>query len=370
MAIKFRKAGHAPDYIFLALIFVISVFGLVMLTSASSELGKVNFDNPYYYVEHQIIYGFGIGIAGFIAASFLYYRAYQKLALLLLVLNIILLALVFTDFGHTAGGAGRWLNIGPITFQPAEILKLTYIMYLAAWLGNTSKGRGKNFFEGFVPLAIVSAVIAGLLVAQPSTSTVAILLAAGAAVYFVGGARWKYIAIGGLLGAVALAALIFLTPYRLSRIVSFFNPAENSESTTGFHIGEALNSIGSGGVFGLGYGKSPIKAARLPASVNDSIFAIIASEFGFVGAGLLAALFCFLTLRIFWIAKNLRDRFGQYLLIGFGCIMGIQAFVNMAAISSLIPLTGVPLPFISYGGTALAVFLTMAGIITNISKYT
>ncbi|MEK7193539.1 MAG: FtsW/RodA/SpoVE family cell cycle protein [Patescibacteria group bacterium] len=368
MASKLGKKGHSPDYVILSLIFILVIFGLVMLASASSELGKKNFNDTYYYIKHQLLYGLSFGILGFFLASKLYYRYYQKFAVVLLLLSLGALVLVFTSFGHTAGGAGRWLKLGPIIFQPAELLKLTYIIYLAAWLSNSRKGREGNFFEGFMPFLIITGLIGGLLVLQPATSTVVILVSAGLGTYFLSGAKLKFIALVGLLGIAGFALLIYLTPYRLARIEVFFNRDQDIEGN-GHQINEALITLGSGGLWGSGYGQSTSKFGRLPASVNDSIFAVIGSELGFVGAGTLVVLFAFLSLRILWLAKDFRDHFGQLVLVGFAIIIGLQAFVNMAAISGLLPLTGIPLPFISFGGTALAVFLTMGGIINNISKH-
>lgn len=368
MATSLWKRGHQPDYAIIASIFLLTVFGLVMLSSASSELGKIRFNDTYYFLKRQVLYGLLPGLLLFFLASKIYYRHYQRVAIFFLIGSLILLGLLYTSFGYTVGGAGRWLRLGPLTFQPSEIMKLTFIIYLAAWLSNPKSSREKSFFEGFVPFLIVTGLVAFLLIRQPATSTVFILLTAGLAVYFLSGARITYVALSVLLGIASLALLIFLTPYRLDRIVGFFNYEKNLEGS-GYHLAEALTTLGTGRLWGVGYGESVTKASRLPASISDSIFAVIGSELGFVGAAALVVIFGFLALRIFWMAKNYRDRFGRLLLVGFGMIIALQAFINMAAISGLLPLTGVPLPFISQGGTALTVFLAMSGIIVNISKY-
>lgn len=368
MAIKFFRGGHNPDYLILAIVAILTIFGLVMLASASFELGKIKFNDTYYYIKHQVLYGLLIGLAGFFIAFKLNYRVYQKIAFVLLLLSLGVLMLVFTDLGYVAGGAGRWLKVGPITFQPAEILKISFILYLAAWLSNVKHNRAGNFFEGFVPFLIIIGLVAGLLIMQPATSTVVILIGAGLAVYFMSGAHVRYVALMLLLGVVALGLIVYATPYRRERVLTFLNRGADS-ADKGYHYQEALTTLGSGGLFGIGYGKSPAKVSRLPASINDSIFAVIGSELGFIGAGSLAVLFGFLTVRMLWLAKNMREQFGRLVLIGFAVIIGMQALINMAAISGVLPLTGVPLPFISYGGTALAVFLTMSGISLNISKF-
>lgn len=369
MGIKLFKKGHHSSYLLLATIFILVAFGLIMLASASSELGKIQFNDTYYYLKRQLLYGLSFGLIGFLAASKIYYKAYQKYVLFLLLISLVPLALVFTDFGLTAGGAGRWLKIGPLVFQPSEILKITFILYLAAWLSNPKAERQRNFFKGFLPFLVLTAVVAGLLLAQRSTSTVLVLVTAGVAVYFLSGAKWKYIVSFFFIGITALGLIVYTTPYRLKRVLSFLQPGEDVQDT-GYHLNEALTTLGAGGLWGVGYGQAIVKTGQLPASISDSIFAVIGSELGFIGAGSIVVLFAFLTLQIFWLSRNCNDRFGQLILLGFGTLIGLQAFINMGAISGLIPLTGIPLPFISHGGTALAVFLTMSGIMVNISKYT
>lgn len=360
--------GHAPDYFFLAVIVTLLVFGLAMLASASSDLGKTQFNNSYYYLEHQILFGLSLGALGFAVAYFVPYQKFKKVAFPMLILSIAFLALVFTKFGSTINQTNRWLRFGPLSFQPAELMKLTYIVYLAAWLSNTKLNRIKDLQSGFLPFALVSGLIAILLLLQPATSTVFILLASGLAVYFVSGAPVKYIFGIVAVGVVGVGMLIVITPYRLSRITGFLHQGANTQGQN-YQLNQALIAIGSGGPLGQGYGQSTTKT-NLPDPIDDSIFAVVGEELGFVGAGALIALFCMYTFRLYWLARKSRDAFGRLLLIGFGTVIALQAFVNMASISGVIPLTGVPLPFVSYGGTALAVFLTMSGVALNVSRYT
>lgn len=367
--IGLRKTGHRPDYFLLALIVILTLFGLAMLASASSELGKIRFDDSYYFLKHQIYFGLSIGIAGFLVAYFFRYQYLKNFALLFLVLNLIALVLVFTPVGLEAGNANRWLKIGPLSLQPAESMKFVFILYLAAWLSNAKNKRTTKFFEGFVPFATISGIIAVLLVLQPATSTVAILLGSGLVVYILDGAKLRYIFLIAIVGILGAAVIILATPYRRDRILGFIN---NTEDISGknYQVDQARIAIGSGGLTGRGYGESASKVNFLPASIDDSIFAIISEELGFIGAGTVVMLFGMLSFRMFYLANRLRDRFGRLILIGFGSVIAFQSLVNMASISGLLPLTGVPLPFISYGGTALAVFLTMSGVALNISKYT
>ncbi len=362
------RSGHHPDYTLLAIVFLLTVVGFAVLASASSSLGKIQFNDTYYYLKHQLLYGLLPGIVGFLVGYFWYYQHWKKVALILLLGGVALLIMVFTPFGSLVNNTNRWLRLGPLSFQPAELMKLAYLLYLAAFLSSTKVKRESDVKRGLIPFLVVSAVIAGLLIAQPATSTVVILLASGAAVYFVSGGKVWY-----LLGAIGAAALIFgiviyATPYRRARITGFLNPSANTQGQN-YQVSQALIAIGSGGLTGAGYGQSATKSGYLPASIDDSIFAILGEELGFIGAGAVAVLFAFFGIRLFWLAGRMPDRFGKLLLFGFGTVIPLQAFVNMAAISGVLPLTGVPLPFISYGGTALAVFLTMSGIALNVTRY-
>ncbi len=363
---KSRKGG--PDTFLLAVFAILIVFGLAMLASASSNLGKTQFNNSYYYIEHQLLYGLTIGVIGFLVAYKINYQSFKKWALILLAVSVFFLVLVFTPLGSLVNNTNRWLRFGPLSFQPAELMKFTYLVYLAAWLSNTKFRRATDLRSGLLPFAVVSGIIGILLILQPATSTVAILLGAGLTVYFVSGAPIRYIL--GIVGVALLlvAAVIYVTPYRRARIIGYLDHSANTQSTN-YQVDQALIAIGSGGVTGVGYGNSATKSNYLPAPIDDSIFAIIAEELGFIGASFLIVLFALLTFRMFWLAKKIADPFGRLLLIGFGTVIALQAFVNMASISGVIPLTGVPLPFVSYGGTALAVFVTMIGLSLNVSKY-
>lgn len=361
-----RRGG--PDYFVVIAVFVLALFGLVMLASASSHIGKSDYGDAYYFVKHQFFSGFLPGLIGFFAALFISYRRYEKLAVLFLIVALTLLVLVFTPLGIRTGGALRWLALGPVRFQPSEFLKIAFPLYLAAWLSRP-RGRERNFVKGFLPFLIVCGTIAGLLLAQRSTSVVAILLATAVIVYFVSGAKLSYLAWFGAVAAVLLALIITVTPYRRERILQFLEP-ESAPLSGGFHLRQALIAIGSGGLTGSGYGQSTTKLRYLPEPIGDSFFAVIAEELGFVGSISVLALFFSLVARMFLMALKTRDRFAHLILIGFGSLIAIQTLIHIGAISGLLPMTGVPLPFMSYGGTALTVFLTMAGVVGNISRYT
>jgi cell division protein FtsW len=363
-----RTRAGSPDYFLMAGFFILLVFGLAMLASASSDLGKQQFNNSYYYLEHQILYGLSIGAVGFLLGYFIPYQKFKKVAFGLLLVSIVALVLVFTPLGSLVNNTNRWIRLGPLSFQPSELMKLTFIMYLAAWLSNPKLKRTTDFKSGLLPFALISGVIMVLLILQPATSTVAILLASGLTVYFVSGAPMKYIF--GIIGiaVVAVALVIYVTPYRRARIEGYLNNTQNLQGQN-YQVNQALIAIGSGGLMGVGYGQSATKQNYLPTPIDDSIFAVVAEELGFFGAAALIALFAIVSFRMFWLAKDTRDQFGKLLLIGFGSVIALQAFVNMASISGIIPFTGVPLPFVSYGGTALAIFVTMAGIALNVTRY-
>lgn len=361
----FRRA-HAADSTLTALLALLVAGGLVILSTASSNLGEAKYGDSYYFIKHQLLFGVTLGIAGFLVASRFDYRKLKKLAFPLLVLSIGLLVAVFTPLGVSGGGATRWIGLGPLVFQPGEVLKVTYILYLAAWLSGARTQRTQDVKTGLLPFLAVSGVIALLLFLQPATSIVVILLGAGGILYLFSGAPWKYVAMCAAAGVAAIGLLVLITPYRMARITAYFDGNAKAE-TTGYHVTQSLIAIGSGGFTGVGYGKSTTKISFLPTPADDSIFAVAAEEFGFIGASLIVFLFGALVVRLYMIAWRTKDVFGQLLLVGFGTIIMLQSFVNMAAISGLGPLTGVPLPFISYGGTALAIFMTMIGVASNVS---
>jgi cell division protein FtsW len=363
-----RSRARNPDYFLLAIFVILVIFGLAMLASASSDLGKTQFNNSYYYLEHQILYGLLVGLVGAFIFYKIDYQRLKKIAFVLLLISVIFLVLVFTPLGSMVNSTNRWLRFGPFSFQPAELMKLTFIIYLAAWLSNAKFKRATDFQSGLLPFALVSGIIGALLILQPATSTVAILLGAGLTVYFMSGAPLKYIAIIIVSAVVIVGVVIYATPYRRARISGYLDKGQNLQGQN-YQVNQGLIAIGSGGLVGVGYGQSATKANYLPTPIDDSIFAVIAEELGFVGASFLIVLFALLSFRMFWLARKIGDQFGRLLLIGFGTVIALQAFVNMASISGVIPLTGVPLPFVSYGGTAFAIFITMAGISLNVSKY-
>lgn len=346
---------------------LLTIFGFVMLASASSNLGQARFDDPAYYLKHQLLYGGTFGFLGFLAGFFVPYSFWRKWAAVGIGIGLILLFLVLTPLGSAAGGADRWLALGPVSFQPSELMKLILVLYLAAWLAGRGE-RASHFFRGFLPLLALLGLVAFLILRQPATSTAIILLTAAGIMYFTGGARLRYVTGAALLGAALFGAVIMSTPYRLARITSFFNPGADPERS-GYQVIQSKLAISTGGLWGVGYGNSISKLHALPEPIGDSIFAVIAEEFGFVGAFVMLLVFALLVLKLFLEARRAAlGKFGQLVLVGFGTIIGLQVLVHVGSLSGLIPLTGVPLPFVSFGGTALATFMTMIGIAGNITK--
>lgn len=365
---KIFKLNQSPDYFLLTLFLVLIIFGLIILASASSPMARIKFGDSFYYLKRQIIYGLFPGILGFLFAYFFNYQNYKKIIFYILLINIFLLILVkFSPLGLNFGGSSRWLKLGPIIFQPSELLKITYIIYISAWLSNVRANRIYDFKKGLVPFIIISGLIGFLLYIQPATSIIFILLGSGLLLYFIGGARLRYVFLIFFLGIIGIGIMsLFTSEYRLQRIKSFFDSSDiygNAYQST-----QALITIGSGGLTGFGFGKSTTKARTLPEPLGDSIFAVAAQELGFIGSSSLVILLSLLVLRLFWLAIKNKDRFGQLILCGFGLIFGIESLIHIAVLVKLFPVTGIPLPFVSYGGTFFAVSMTMIGIALNISK--
>jgi cell division protein FtsW len=286
----------------------------------------------------------------------------------LFIVSIIFLILVFVPgVGSRIYGASRWIQLGPFSFQPSEMAKLSIIIYLAAWLEGRGLNRIKDMFEGFLPFLGIMGLIGFLVMKQPDTGTLGIIVISSFAIFFVSGASMRHIISFGGIGAVLLWILIKIEPYRLDRITSFLDPSADPQGI-GYQINQALLAIGSGGLFGVGLGHSRQKFNYLPEPVGDSIFAITGEELGLIGTVFLVILFVLLAMRGIKIAKNSPDMFGRLLATGIITWIVFQAFINISANVALVPLTGVPLPFISYGGTSLVFLMAAIGILLNISR--
>lgn len=363
-----KPRAHRPDYILILSVLALCLVGIIMISSASVVLSYAATKSSTYYFYHQFV-SFVFGAVLLFIAYKINYNYWKKVAPLLLFLNILLLFLVFIPgIGYGAGGAQRWIKIGGITFQPTEAIKLTLILYLAAWLEKKGK-EIKNFLYGTLPFVLIIVFIGFLVMLQPDLSTMTIIAATGAIMFFVAGASVGHLSLflGG--GVLLIWTLIKAAPYRMARFIIFLNPSADPKGI-GYQINQALLAIGSGGFWGLGFGRSRQKYNFLPGASTDSIFAIISEELGLIRASVIIFIFGFMAYRGFKISKDAPCSYSRLVAAGITAWLIFQALFNLASMLSLVPLAGVPLPFLSYGGSALITSLIGIGILANISKYT
>ncbi len=363
MAIKKLKA----DKIFLASIFLLIAAGFFIFSSASlGLLAREGANFTTVAIKQAALAAFGIVLM--IIASNIDFHRWKKWAFILFITSFVLTVLVFVPhIGFAHGGARRWLSIGPYTFQPAEFLKITAVMYLATWL-STYKEKVKQFKFGTLPFLIITMLVAAVMLKQPDTGTFLVIFAALFAIYIIAGASWKHVGITFLCCLLAVGALAYFRPYVMARITTFLNPGADAQGS-GYQIQQALIAVGSGGFIGRGFGQSIQKFNFLPEPIGDSIFAVAAEEFGFIGCTILIAIFIFFALRGLKIASNSKDSFGKLLATGIIILIISQALINIGSMLGVMPLTGIPLSFISHGGTSLIFTLIEVGIILNISKF-
>lgn len=296
------------------LVFILIVFGLVMLSSAGVVDGQKRFGSSYYYFTHQLLYGVLPGLAIFFLFSRINYKFWKKVSLPLLIIVVGLLVLVFVpSVGYGLRGAQRWLNFGLFTFQPSEILKLTLIIYLAAWFSKRD-GHLDSGLQSAIPFFFVISFVGLLLLLQPDLGTLVLVTLIAVSMYFFAGAKLTHFVVLLLILGVLLGALSVVEPYRFDRLKAFFNPNSDKQGTS-YHINQALLGIGSGGIFGLGFGQSRQKFNYLPEPVGDSIFAIVVEELGLVGAVFLLAMFLGLCLSMINIVRNSASQFGRLFIL-------------------------------------------------------
>ncbi|MEX1086977.1 MAG: putative peptidoglycan glycosyltransferase FtsW, partial [Candidatus Paceibacterota bacterium] len=319
-------------------------------------------------VLKQFLFGLVGGTGAMFIVSHIHYRNWRAYAFYVFCASIILTLLVFIpqiSFEH--GGARRWLSLGPFTLQPSEVLKIGFVIYFAAWLSGVRK-RVHTYLYGLLPFLVLLVITGAIVLGQRDTDTFAMIVFAGLAMYMVAGARWRHIGIviaAGLSGAVVLA---LSRPYIMGRILTFLDPTQDPLGAS-YQIRQSLIAIGSGGFSGRGFGQSIQKFGFLPEPIGDSIFAVAAEEFGFIGSFAIIALFIFFAYRGLYIAARAPDFFSRLLVVGIVILIVVQSFMNIAAMLGMIPLSGMPLLFISHGGTALIITLVEVGIILNVSKY-
>lgn len=344
------------------LLTALALFGLIAVASASSVIGRQNFGDEFFFFKHQLLSGFLPGLIGFMIARRLPNGFLRRLAFPGYLLAIVLLGLVFApNIGYHYGGASRWLALGPLSFQPSDFAKIALIVYLAAWFEKQGPAI-KTLRGGLMPFLIIVGVIGGLLLLEPDVGTLVVTVVTALAMFFLAGGKLRHIAAAVLIGAIIVASFVALSPERTKRITTFLNPGRDTQGSS-YHVNQSLVAIGSGGIFGRGLGQSRQKYNYLPEPAGDAIFAVIGEELGFMGASFLVLLYLGIAHQGLRLAQAVRDEFGRLLITGIIALVTVQAFVNIAATTSLLPFTGVTLPMVSYGGTSLAIFMTAFGLV-------
>jgi len=355
------------DKVFFGIILSLVIIGVIMFTSASLGILAKNEAKFYNVLFGQFIFGLGGGLVVLYLALRIPYKFWRQYSLPIFIISIALTLLVFIPgIGASHGGARRWINVFGLSLQPVEFLKIGFIIYFAAWL-SWAKDRVRDIRFSILPLLVLLGIIAFVLLKQPDTKSIILITITAISMLFVSGTPWKYII--GLTAGVLLAfsILVFFKPYLMERVNTFLNPNQNGSSTS-YQLQQSLIAVGSGGTFGRGLGQSIQKFNYLPEPQGDSIFAVVGEEVGFFGSVILICLYVGFALRGFKIAHYSPDPFSKILVAGIVTMITAQSFMNIASIIGVFPLTGVPLVFISHGGTALLLALGMVGIVLNISR--
>lgn len=348
-------------------IIVLVVGGLFIFSSAS--LGLLARDGASYgsVTFSQTFFGLCLGTIAAYITSRINYRKWRTWSLPLFVGSCIATALVFVPhIGFSHGGAHRWIEIGSFSFQPSEFLKISFIFYLAAWL-SSARANIASFKRGTLPFIVLATIAGALLLAQPDTDTYAVIFFTGITMLLAAGGSWKHVFIIFIIALIGFAGIVYERPYVRERVMTFINPASDALGSS-YQIQQSLIAIGSGQVFGRGFGRSIQKFNFLPEPIGDSIFAVMAEEFGFVGGVTLIALYIFFAFRGLKVAIRAPDTFGGLVALGIVILILSQSFVNMAAMLGILPLSGIPLLFVSHGGTALFMALAEVGVLLSISR--
>lgn len=361
-----KETLKSVDIQFLAAIYVLLSFGLIMVLSASSPIAFATNNDSFYYFKKQLMWAILGSVGMFITANY-DYKKLKNWAFPALAFSVLLLLLVLVPgIGRKINDARRWIYIGPINFQPSEVAKITTIIFFSYSLSKNYKELS-NFSVFILYIAIIG-VLALVIMMEPHFSCTMLIAATACVLLLVAGAKFSHFAILGCCAIPAVILMVAKAPYRLARVVTFLDPFKDIQGD-GWQIVQSLYAIGSGGIFGAGLGQSRQKYMNIPEPQNDFIFSILAEEFGLIGAILVALMFIFLIVRGIKIALNAPDMFGTLLATGIVAMIAIQAIVNIAVVTSSMPVTGMPLPFFSYGGTALAITMAEMGIVLNISRH-
>lgn len=364
---NYRLAKRPDPWIALT-VFGLVLFGIVMIYSASIIIGHTDYGDDRYFVKSQFKAAI-LGFSAMIVMANIDYHKWKRWAGWMLGITYLLLISVFFFSKGEVNGAHRWILIAGQSFQPSEFAKLTFVIYISAWLAG-KKDRLGDILGTFLPYLLVMGGIAVLMLMQPDFGTLTIILAPAIAIYFVAGLTWQQVLLS--FGVIGLSVVAVLAgphgQYRRERISTFLHPTQDVQGRD-YHINNITIAIGSGGWQGLGFGESKQKRLFLPEPHTDSIFAIISEELGSVRSFLLILVYGFLIYRGLRIAAAADDLFGRYLAVGITTWFGFQAFINFGSMLQFVPLVGVPLPFVSYGGTNLLISLAAIGLLLNVSRY-
>lgn len=342
------------------------VLGLFVFLSASfSAFGNISKFKGILF--NQLVLGLGGGMCLFLVALRIPYEVFRKYSIWFYAFGIVLLVLVFIPgIGFAHGGAKRWLSLGPLSFQPVEFAKYAVIIYLAAWLAMI-KQNVKNTVQGLLPFGIMIGLVGILLLLQPDTDSFLIIALVGMFLYFVSGARWRDIGIMIAIAIIGAGGLLIARPYLLDRVKVFLDPSQDALGSS-YQVQQQLIAVGSGKITGRGFGQGVQKFKYLPEPLGDSIFSVIGEEFGFIGSVTIVILYLLLFFRGMWVASRVKNQFGKLLIIGIVSLITFQSFYNIASAIGVLPLGGLPLIFISHGGTALAFALGAMGLVLNVSR--
>ncbi|MCA9823368.1 MAG: putative lipid II flippase FtsW [Dehalococcoidia bacterium] len=359
-----RVAGR-PDYALLLIVAVLTITGLITVYSASFVIGLAWYGDPNYFILRQAMWA-GLGLVLMVVAMQSDYRVLRSMAVPIMAFTILMLLAVLV-IGAEGGGARRWLGSGPYTIQPAEFAKLAVIIYLAAWLA--AKGNSiRSLEEGLIPFVLIIGSVAVLIVLEPNLGTTLIILLITVTMFYVAGATLLQMTALGVTGLISMAILATAAGYRLDRLYSYFD-AEGDPLGRGFQTLQSLIALGNGGITGLGLGTSRGKFFYIPESHTDGVFAVLGEEAGLIATSMVVLLFVTLMLRGYHIARRAPDDFGTLVATGITTWIAVQAMLNIGGITRTIPLTGVPLPFLSYGGSALASVMLAMGVLLSITRY-
>ncbi len=356
------------DRFFMITVFLLLATGVAFFVSASLGILVRNEGLFYSVLKNQIGLGLGLGLVLMYFASRLDYKFWRKHALFIFIITILLTAAVFIpSIGLRHGGAERWVQIGGLSFQPVEFLKFGFILYFAAWL-SWAKQRVQDLKFGILPLFVMLAIIAVVLLQQPDTKSFVLITITGLVMLFVSGVPMRYILGFGLSVVLVLATLIFFKPYLQERVKTFLDPSSDPRGSS-YQIQQSFVALGGGGIYGRGFGQSIQKFGYLPEPQGDSIFAVLGEEVGFVGSVTVIVLYVIFALRGFRIANQAPDLFSRLLVSGIVIMITAQSFMHIASITGVFPLTGVPLVFMSHGGTALMVYMMAVGVVFQVSRF-